>query len=67
MSQQEQLLKLKSDLKHFGLNPSEWTLKKMRALQIKVEHRLDKSFAFMGHATKKKNQVKWQSLKLISL
>jgi len=63
----EQMIELHADLKNFGLNPAEWSLKQMRSLQIKIEHRLDSSFAFLGVATKKNKRLKWENLKLISL
>jgi|GEM_PF-6688892 hypothetical protein len=65
--QDEHLYYLQSQLTLFGLNPHEWTLKKMRHLQVKIEHRFDRGFVFLGIATKKQNSVKWKNLKLLSL
>ncbi len=61
------LVKLQAQLKHFGLNPCEWNLRRVQSLSFLVQHKLDKKFAFYGRLDISSTQPQWKSLELLSL
>ena len=61
------LVKLQAQLKHFGLNPSEWNLRRVQSLSFLIQHKLDKGYAFYGRLENSGPQGKWRSLELLSL
>lgn len=65
--QQNTLLKLQTDLSKFGLNPSEWTLKKIQSVHYLIINKIDESFALYGKLSIKKNTPTWKSIDLVTL
>ncbi|WP_413582379.1 hypothetical protein [Bdellovibrio sp. HCB288] len=65
--QQNNLLKLQTDLSQFGLNPTEWTLEKVQALTYLIRNKLDKSFALSGTLQFKNRTPAWKSIALVAL
>lgn len=61
------LVKLQAQLKHFGLNPCEWNLRRVQSLSFLVQHKFDKGFAFYGRLEASGQQPQWKSLELLSL
>lgn len=62
-----QISQLHSDLKHYGLNPSDWRILKESSQVYKVQSRSDQNFVFVGRARRKGRQLKWKNLTLVSL
>lgn len=65
---QERLLwTLQTELRNFGLNPSEWTLQQLNALHYRVLHRTDDDFSFYGRLEYRDHRPQWKSLEIESL
>lgn len=61
-------MKLQSDLKTFGLNPTEWTLQRIQSsLSYLIKHRVDENFAMYGELEFRKQRPQWKSIELVSL
>jgi len=58
---------LKMDLKIYGLNPSDWTLEKMKKQKFKVTNVTDNNFYFIGKTQKSGLHRQWSTLQLISI
>jgi hypothetical protein len=52
------------DLKTYGLNPKDWTLKKISKKQFQILNNSDSNFVLLGRSA---NNKKWQNLTLIDL
>ena len=61
------LLKLQDQLKNFGLNPTEWTLEKVQALQFMIVNKSDENFALRGRLEYRDKAAFWKSLEVVSL
>lgn len=60
-------MSLRNDLKTYGLNPSEWTLRKLKKRKFKVVHVTDNNFFFVGNTQQSGHFQKWTTLQLISI
>lgn len=60
-------LRLRSELKNFGLNPSEWTLHKLTKKKFKITHVADNNFYFVGDTKTKGPSREWKTVQLISI
>ncbi len=60
------LIKLKEDLKNFGLNPSDWKLRQLKKSQYKIANIQDRQFYFVGKATQEGPFPKWSQIHLMS-
>ncbi|WP_413288663.1 hypothetical protein [Bdellovibrio sp. HCB337] len=58
---------LKKDLKKFGLNPEEWTVRKLKEKTYKVMHIKDHQFYFHGQTKQVGVLPEWSQLRLFSL
>lgn len=66
---------LHAELRKFGLNPQDWSLKKISSSTMKSEHspnyliqnKLDKNFSLFGKLEFRKETPAWKSLELASL
>lgn len=58
---------LSRSLSEFGLQPYDWVLIKNSNSQIKIQHKEEPSFYFIGKVTLEKGQKKWNSIHLASL
>lgn len=65
--QEMTLLKLQTELKSFGLNPSEWSLQKIQALGYVIQNKLDQGFALYGRLEYRDKKPRWKSLEVVSL
>lgn len=61
------LIILQSQLSQFGLNPLEWSLRKVHALRFILENTQDENFKIEAQLTYKNQKLQWQSLEVISL
>lgn len=61
------LMKLKSDLKHFGLNPADWSLQPFRKQHFIIQNKSDKKFTLHGQLEYSQKKLRWKSLEVISL
>lgn len=61
------LLKLQTQLKAFGLNPTEWSLQRIQALSYLIENKSDKNFALYGRLEYRNQKPQWKSLEVVSL
>lgn len=59
-------MSLKNDLKNFGLNPAEWTIRKLSGQRYKIAAIADSSFFFLGE-TRNEELPQWKELKLASI
>jgi hypothetical protein len=57
---------LKNDLKKFGLNPTEWTIRELNEQKFKIAHVKDQHFCFVGDTHLVGAFQRWTNLKLIS-
>ena len=64
---QLELKALSLGLSEFGLQPFDWTLIKNASGTIKIQHKSEPSFYFIGRTTTLKGQKKWNSIQLASL
>lgn len=60
-------MSLRNDLKTYGLNPSEWTLRKLKKQKFKVVHVKDNTFYFVGKTQQRGPLQQWTTLQLISI
>ena len=60
-------IQLQSDLKNFGLNPTDWKILKDKSRDYKIQSKQDRNFVFKGRAQKKGARIKWQQIELISI
>lgn len=58
--------KLHSDLRTFGLNPTEWNLHRMQSIGYLIKNRFDQDFKMVGYLDKKAKEPRWKKLKVIS-
>ncbi|WP_413585087.1 hypothetical protein [Bdellovibrio sp. HCB274] len=65
--QQNNLLKLQTELSHFGLNPTEWTLEKVQTWSYVIRNKIDKSFALYGKLQSNRKTPTWKSIDLVAL
>ncbi|WP_413575549.1 hypothetical protein ACLVWU_14505 [Bdellovibrio sp. HCB290] len=65
--QQNNLLKLQTELSQFGLNPTEWTLEKIQSLTYLIKNKFDDSFALCGKLEFKNKTPAWKSIDLVAL
>lgn len=61
------LLKLQSDLTRFGLNPAEWSLKKVTSSHYQVSHTTEEDFSFLGYLETQNSVLTWKKLELFSI
>lgn len=61
------LNQLREDLTKFGLNPQEWTLRRLPAQRYLVSHIKDRGFYFLGEVQRRGLLPRWQDLRLMSL
>ncbi|MBC7420091.1 MAG: hypothetical protein H7328_05135 [Bdellovibrio sp.] len=54
-------------LSEFGLQPFDWLLIKNTENQIKIQHKQEPSFYFIGKTISKDGEKKWNSIQLGSL
>lgn len=59
--------RLKNDLKKFGLNPAEWTIRELNEQKFKIASIKDQQFYFVGETQPVGPFQRWTNLKLISL
>lgn len=64
---QYKLIKLQQQLTHFGLNPSEWSIERVQALQFRIQHKLEQNFILKGSLEYKNKIARWRSLEVISI
>jgi hypothetical protein len=57
---------LKNDLKKFGLNPAEWTIRELNEQKFKIAHVTDQQFCFIGNTQPLGRFQQWTNLNLIS-
>lgn len=62
-----QIDQLKNQLRAFGLNPREWTLRPETRSQAILQNRRDRSFQLQGKVSSKAGSARWTTLSLISL
>lgn len=60
-------MQLIEQLKHFGLNSSEWTLERIHSLGYVIRNKMDQSFSFYGKLEFKNKRPVWKSLELVSI
>ncbi|KHD87222.1 MAG: hypothetical protein OM95_15705 [Bdellovibrio sp. ArHS] len=58
---------LRNQLKNFGLNPAEWSICRLQALNFLVQNRADESFALYGRLEYRNRKPQWKSLEVYSL
>jgi hypothetical protein len=58
---------LKNDLRKFGLNPAEWSIREINEQKFKIAHINDEQFCFVGETHTLGLFQQWTSLNLISL
>ena len=58
---------LLSQLKQFGLNPSNWSLKPVSKSLILIDSLDEDGFQFIGSIHKKKGQIVWTQLQLAAI
>lgn len=61
------LIDLHTELKAFGLNPSEWSLKKIQQVGFLIQNKLDRNFALYGKIEYRDKKPQWVSVEVISL
>jgi len=59
-------LNLKNELKKFGLNPAEWTLRRLTRQRFHVVHVADQEFYFLGETKSCGLFQEWTNLQLVS-
>lgn len=64
---QETQTVLKKELQKFGLNPVEWTLRRLEETYYQIAHVEDQHFYFLGEAQEEGPQPQWVQIKLLSL
>ncbi len=57
---------LRSELRHFGLNPADWSIIKLQSLSYLIKNKVDESFSLYGQLEYKKSKPTWKSLELAS-
>lgn len=67
MTQTHSLQTLKNQLRHFGLNPKEWTMTLQDSRRCLITHRQDKELSFVGHTNLRQPRPQWRTLTLRSL
>ncbi|HRO67121.1 MAG TPA: hypothetical protein PL182_06120 [Pseudobdellovibrionaceae bacterium] len=67
MKQTNPLRALKNQLRHFGLNPDEWTMTPQGTRCCLITHRIDKELSFVGRTNLRKPRPQWQTLTLRSV
>ncbi|MBX3039437.1 MAG: hypothetical protein KF789_01860 [Bdellovibrionaceae bacterium] len=67
MTKTNSLQILKNQLKHFGLNPNEWTMTPQDSRRCLITHRTDKELSFLGYTNLRKPRPEWTTLALRSL
>ncbi|KYG64409.1 hypothetical protein [Bdellovibrio bacteriovorus] len=58
---------LRNQLKNFGLNPAEWSISRLQALNFLVQNRNDETFALYGRLEYRNRKPQWKSLEVYSL
>ncbi|KYG62556.1 hypothetical protein AZI87_14735 [Bdellovibrio bacteriovorus] len=58
---------LRNQLKNFGLNPAEWNISRLQALNFLVQNRNDETFALYGRLEYRNRKPQWKSLEVYSL
>lgn len=64
---QAELKTLNKDLSDFGLHPFDWVLIKNSQKEIKIQHKIEHDFYFIGRTISKNGKKKWSSIQLASL
>jgi len=64
---EETLTNLQTQLKHFGLNPAEWTLQRIQSLSYIIQNKNDESFALYGRLEFRNHKPQWKSLEVMSI
>lgn len=67
MIAKQNLETLRGQLRHFGLNPEEWTLQPRGSRVVRIRHQQDESFRFEGLLKAKSPKPQWAELKLVSI
>ena len=67
MQNNKNFFELKSQLKEFGLNPTEWKLNRNGKKEFLIISNLDSDFIFKGTTQKKLKKMEWRGLQLVSL
>lgn len=60
-------VELNTQLSDFGLHPADWSLIKGRAEKIRIQHKIEKSFYFVGSVEKVNGKRVWKTITLASL
>ena len=58
---------LNNQLIDFGLHPKDWDLLKVKNKQIKIQHRQESTFYFIGSVENKKGKAYWKNIHLAGL
>ena len=66
-SKANELQSLNFGLSEFGLSPNDWLLIKNESNQIKIQHRQEPNFYFIGKTIIKNGVQTWNSIQLASL
>ena len=62
-----EMMKLKQDLHHFGLDPQDWKLVRQDPRHIRIESLIDENFVFLGRVFKKDSQISWDQIQLAQI
>lgn len=62
-----QIDQLKTQLRQFGLNPREWTLKARPTGQAELKNRRDRTFRLRGEFTLEPKCLRWNEISVVSL
>lgn len=58
---------LNTQLTDFGLHPQDWVLKAESNKTVKIQHKEEKTFYFMGQVEKQKGKSYWKTIHLAGL
>mgnify|MGYP003337751171 CR=1 FL=1 len=60
-------LMLQTELKSFGLNPTDWSLQKLDGFEYLIHHKEEQGFTFFGKLKREKERLRWKFLQLVSI
>lgn len=61
------IAELNTQLIDFGLYPQDWILSKQTKTKIKIQHKQEKTFYFLGHVEKQQGKAYWKTIHLAGL
>jgi hypothetical protein len=67
MNQETNLETLRTTLRQFGLNPTDWRLKPHSEERLLLVHREDEDFQMMGFVEEGLSGYEWQELQVYSI